>query len=102
MDNGNKLGPPNEKAFKEFIRGVDDHTTRAINFDRAEVDKLFVSPRDGKPYVVRYAVKLGDPRNPVPIIHEQDGAGGKREVGFSYGRVEDADEARYRQLFGGR
>jgi hypothetical protein len=95
-------GPPDEANFKQFIRETDDYTARAIGFDRAEVDKLFTSPRDGKAYKVHYRVRLGDPRKPVPIIHEQAGINGRREVGFAFGTVEEVDEARFRQLFSGR
>jgi len=96
--NGN-LGPPDEATFKQYIRDADPYLAKAIDFNPSDPDRLFVSTRDGKPFRVRYRVRLGNPRSPAPIIHEAAGVDGRHEVGFAYGRVEEVDEARLRQLF---
>jgi hypothetical protein len=35
-------------------------------------------------------------------VFEQDGQGGLRQVGFTFGKFEEVDAARYRELFEGR
>jgi len=83
--------PPDEATFRKFLAGK----------QVADVDKLLASPRDGKPFVVTYKKSLAtDPskgnlppeqREKVVVIREQDGANGKRLVGYSSGLVEEVD-----------
>ena len=67
---------------------------------RTDVESLFVSPRDGQPYVVRYGLKFGGPSpggSPV-VAYEQTGVGGYRYVAFAVGGAEQVDEKRFREL----
>ncbi|MBA4191582.1 MAG: hypothetical protein C0467_26685 [Planctomycetaceae bacterium] len=83
--------PPDEATFRKFLAGK----------QVAEVDKLLTSPRDGKALVVTYKKSLvADPskgnlppeqREKVIVIREQEGANGKRLVGYSSGFVEEVD-----------
>ena len=102
--------PATEAGFKEFI-------AKTMPADRLEaanvktVDELFVSERDNKPYVVLYgaapaagppagATKGGAPVFPV-CAYEQEGKDGKRLVAAVSGKVEEVDEARFKQLVPG-
>lgn len=83
--------PPDDAAFRKFLAAK----------QVAEIDKLLVSPRDGKPFVVTYNKSLTadgskgnlppELREKVVVIREQDGANGKRLVGYSSGLVEEVD-----------
>lgn len=92
--------PASEAQFKEFINsgGKDLLST----FQVSSVDELFVSSRDGKPYVVLYgAAAAKGPPGPAgsPVVaYEQEGVGGKRFVASSMGAVEEVDEARFKEL----
>lgn len=88
--------PANEAEFKKFVETKGEFL-RGFNTDS---EKVFVSQRDNKPYVVVY----GKPRGPAevagaPVIaYEQEGVGGKRYVASSLGAVEEVDNARFRKL----
>ncbi len=49
-----------------------------------DADGLFISPRDGKPYVLKYGINMNDPQldptNPPMIAWEQDGKNGVRHA----------------------
>lgn len=95
----NMLGPPDEAAFKEYIRQADAEMVRDIGFDPKNVDALFVSPRDGRPFRVLWKMKAGDPRGGPVIVFESVGVAGKRQVGRLFGtRYEELDEAELKKL----
>jgi len=94
----NNIGPPNESELIKFAKTLDPEGMKIVGVDVTQVEQYFKSSRDGMPYRVIYKVQSGDPTNPPVIAYEQTGVGGKREVGFFSGRVEEVDEARFRQL----
>jgi hypothetical protein len=88
--------PASEEEFKAFIDSLDESELPAEIEDR---EQLFVSSRDGKPYVVLYgkAATSGPPGpagSPV-VAYEQEGQGGTRFVASSMGAVEEVDEPRF-------
>jgi hypothetical protein len=59
----------------------------------ASIDELFVSERDGQPFVIVYG------SSPQGVAaYEQTGIDGKRQVGFKLGNIEEVDEARFAEL----
>lgn len=94
----NRVGPANETEFKKYIQGLKPDAMQALGIDQAQLDTHFVSPRDEKPYKFLYKVRPGDPTKPPVIAYEQVGSGGKREVAFLNGKVEEVDEARFKEL----
>ena len=93
--------PASEAALKQFIRSLS--AGELARWGVTDVDSLFTSTRDGKPYVVLYgdAAKRGaaGPGSPQVVAYEQEGVGGKRLVGSSPGdMVEEVDEARFKEL----
>ncbi len=96
--NAHRGAPPKDEAdFKKFITGLDPAQLAAAGVSAAEVDTLFVSPRDGQPYDVRY----NDPPSadrPSAVVAEKVGKGGKRMVAYSTGQVDEVDEAQYQTV----
>ena len=92
--------PANEAELKEFIRSLGSEALASFPVDT--VDALFISERDGKPYVVLYGdAAKGNPPGPAgaPVIaYEQEGTGDTRFVGSSMGAVEEVDESRFQEL----
>ncbi|MCI0333491.1 MAG: hypothetical protein L0228_09740 [Planctomycetes bacterium] len=85
--------PANEADFKKFIQTSGQWMLEQFKTD---IDTLFVSSRDGQPYVVFYR------DNPPPasgiVAYERVGVGGERLVAQPFGGVEAVDDARFREL----
>jgi hypothetical protein len=89
--------PAGEAEFKQYVRS---QSAMLESFDVTDPESLFVSSRDGKPYVIKYGAVEG-PSGPggYPVVaYEQEGVGGKRFVASSVGAVEEVDEARFKEL----
>jgi hypothetical protein len=89
--------PTDEKEFKEFITANMTDVKRKL-LGITDVEKLFVSPRDGKPFVIRYGMKMssgiptsgaGTVINGDVIAYESVGAGGFRHVTSSLNDLVD-------------
>lgn len=94
-------GPKDETEFKAFIREYDPAKLSAMGIDPSDLEKVFTSERDGKPFTVRY--KVGGGRGAVaPVVFEKDGVNGHKQVGFTGGKVEEVDDAQYKQLLAGK
>jgi hypothetical protein len=96
-------GPKDEAAFKEFIKAYDPNKLAMMGIDPGNVDGLFVSERDGKPFKIRYNV--GGGRGSVaPIVFEAEGKDGKKQVASTGGggKVDEVDDATYQQLWSGK
>ena len=92
--------PKDEQEFKQYVRSQSPEVL--ASFGISDADTVFISSRDGQPYVVRYgnAAKTGPPGpggQPV-IAYERTGVSGKRFVASSIGAVEEVDEARFKEL----
>jgi hypothetical protein len=93
--------PANEAEFKQFVGSLSPE--QLAGFNVTDPESLFISSRDGKPYVIVY----GPPKGPAglsgaPVIaYEQEGVGGKRYVANAMGEVAEVDEARFKELVPG-
>jgi hypothetical protein len=94
-------GPKDETEFKAFIKDFDPEKLKMMGIDPNNLDALFTSERDGKPFKIRY--KVGGGRGSVAaVVFEQEGVGGKKQVGFTGPKVEEVDEATYQNLWAGK
>jgi hypothetical protein len=83
--------PQSAEELRQWVAGSDP-AKLAISSD-TDLDAVFVSLRDGQPYIVVPAGKGGVTQQGDRIIaHEQTGSGGKRMVAFDIGRVTEMDE----------
>jgi hypothetical protein len=85
--------PANEKDFKKFITADLGGAQPQV---ASSVDDLFISNRDGKPFVVKYR---GDKSWPLPdmVAYEQEGRDGTRHVATSVGGYDEVTEEKFRQ-----
>jgi len=94
-------GPSDEGEFQAFIKHFAPSNLAMMGIDPNHLDALLTSERDGKPFKIRY--KAGGGRGAVvPVVFEQEGKDGKKQVGFTGGRVDTVDDATYQQLWSGR
>ena len=91
----NRTPPANEQVLRQYIEAVPVELRQQLNAE--DVDSLFVSPRDGKPYVVIYGEAT---RGEIPDVfaYEQDGADGKRWVARSLGYVREFEDGEFQEL----
>jgi hypothetical protein len=94
-------GPQDEKEFKDFVNAYAPDKLKMMGVDTSNIESVFKSERDGQPFKIRY--KVGGGRGAVaPVAFEVNGKDGKKQVGFTGGKVEDCDEARYKDLLAGK
>ena len=87
--------PQSEGEFKKYIASQKGRMLDVLHVENAE--ELFISERDGEPYVVSY----GPPANGKPrevIAHEKVGVDGTRMVGYATGVVVELDEEHFREV----
>lgn len=90
-------GPKDEQELKEFIKS--QPSQELSNLGVTDVESLFVSARDKKPYKLKF-----DPVPAVPgqtsniFAWEQVGIQGKRYVAGTLGEIMEVDENKFRQL----
>ena len=91
--------PQSEQEFKQFMQSMDraalDRTLAAAHV--TSIDELFISERDGLPYVIFYGQRPTGVANDL-VAFEQTGVGGTRYVGYGLGIVEEVDEQRFKEL----
>ena len=94
--------PVDEAEFRKYLASIP--AERLKSFGVAEVEGIFASSRDGKPYVVVYGpATAADAGSPDRVIaYEEVGQDGKRYVAFSTGKIDEVDEARFKQLVPGK
>ena len=90
-------GPKDEKELKEFIKARSQE--ELSNLGISDIDSLFVSSRDKKPYKLKFESKPSVPGQSSNIFAwEQDGIGGKRFVAGTLGEILEVDQAKFQQL----
>jgi hypothetical protein len=88
--------PPDEAAFKAFVKGLDANQLAASG--AKDADSIFISARDKQPYVILYGNDVPNASmKAVVIAYEQQGVGGKRYIATSLAQVQEVDEAEFRQ-----
>jgi hypothetical protein len=96
----NGQGPESEEGFKKYLRGLTDDILVPAGVDRKEIDSLFISERDGQPFVVLYGLKITgiSGKSGSVLAHEKTGKNGKRLVALSNTKVEHVDESGFQDL----
>ena len=91
--------PKDEAEFKAYLQEPQNLEELQKVFNVPNLDALFVSSRDQKPYVVIYGPTSGEGPAGQPVVaYEQEGVNGKRFVASKMGAVEEVDEARFRKM----
>jgi len=84
--------------LKVFIQKVPANELEPFGVQTSDIDSLFVSPRDGQPYVIRFGTPLTPPSPNAPaavVIYEATGENGKRWTFDAIGGVAELDETAF-------
>lgn len=92
-----KKPPADEKAFKEYIRGLPADQKQGFGMTDS-VDDLFIGPRDGKPYVIRYKLKFDPGGATEAVAWESSAQNGMRFVALTSGYVEEYDDGTFNEV----
>jgi hypothetical protein len=87
----NKKPPPNEQAFKEFIKNLPQDEKEAAGLTD-DVDAFMVSPGDGQKYHIEYGMAARPDGPNRALAWEETGKDGKRYVALTMGYVQLYDE----------
>ena len=92
--------PKDEAQFKHYIGSLKANQLAAAGVSAVEIDSLFVSPRDGLAYEIRYGEPppAPGPDGPPAVVVERAGKNGKRMVAYSTGKVDEIDDAQYQMI----
>ena len=92
--------PKDEAEFKAFLREAANAEQLKADFKITEIDKMFISSRDNKPYIIYYGLipKSSGPAGAPVVAYEQEGVGGKRFVASAVGSVQEVDETGFRKM----
>lgn len=90
------MGPKSVEDFKEFIKQSEPERLSRMGVDPSDIDGLFVSERDGKPFEFRFLIPGSPMGKRDPVVFEVEGVNGKKMVGFtSLNPMEAEDDAQY-------
>ena len=94
--------PANEAGFKDYLKALPAGQRKALGLE--DLEAAFISPRDGKPYVVLYGNRgdslqrrAGLHGQPI-VIYEQKGMEGNRLVATAAGAMGELSEAEFKKL----
>ena len=93
--------PKDEAEFKAFLKEPLNAEELQKSFNVSDIDAMFVSTRDKKPFVVIYGPTSGEGPAGQPVIaYEQEGVNGKRFVASKMGAIEEVDSAAFSRMTG--
>jgi hypothetical protein len=90
---GRTLGhsPKDEVEFKKYAQEKGGGFLERLNI--GSVDDLFISSRDGKPFVIVYGKRPSD-----VVLYEAEGVNGSRMVGYDIGQVRELNAEQFAEL----
>lgn len=92
--------PSGEAEFKAFLKEATNADRLKDTFKITDIDKLLISPRDNKPYVIYYG-NISNNQGPggAPVVaYEKVGVAGKRFIASALGAVAEVDEATFHRM----
>lgn len=94
-------GPRDKETFLNYIKSLHERKLARMGIALAEIEELFVSPRDNEEFKIRYGI-VGGMGASAPVVFEVTGVDGMRNIGFTGMRMEEADAERYDLLWSGK
>ena len=87
--------PSGESELKAFLKEAANADMLRAQFQITDIERLLISPRDNKPYVVYYgSMLIGQGSGGAPVMaYEKEGVKGKRVVASGMGAVVEVEDA---------
>ena len=95
-------GPADDAEFRNYIDNVNETRLGRLGITKSQLDSLFQSERDNKPYRIRWGMSGGNGVPPKPILFEAEGLDGKYMVGFTNGTSQEFSKEDYDKLWAGQ
>lgn len=93
-------GPKDEQNLNRYIHeNLSQKKLEMMGIDPQNIDAVFISERDGKPFRVRWGLSVA-PLSTVTVVFETEGIDGKKRVATNNGEVREVDDAEYQRLWG--
>lgn len=90
-------GPQSAEELKAFIQSRPKDELSNLNI--GDIESLFVSSRDKKPYRFKFDSKPSAPGQSANVFAwEQEGVAGKRYVAGTLGEILEVDQTKFAQL----
>ena len=92
----NKKAPTSEQALRDFAKALtnEERTSRKIGDD---LEAIWVSPRDGEKFVIRYNLMVSGGGSSKGVAWEAKGKDGRRFVALLMGYVEEYSETMFQE-----
>ena len=94
-----QTSPKDAEQLKAYILKLPAKVQERYMVDPDKIDEIFTSPRDGKPFQVRWKAKLPILGPSTPLVFEEEGIDGKFQVAFHDQKLEEVDKSRYDSLW---
>lgn len=92
-------GPKDVESIKAFSKGIPPDALENMKIDPNKLDLLFVSERDGKPFKIKFGAARPAMAPHIPIVFEEQGVGGTKQVAWTNAQVREVGNAEYEQLW---
>ena len=92
-------GPKDKETIIAFAKNIPPDALHNMKIDENNLDALFVSERDNKPFRIKFGAIRGAMSPHIPVIFEEQGVGDTRQVAWTNARVEEVGAAEYQQLW---
>ena len=103
--NPKRKGPSSKEELVNYIQN-EKTISRNLNFmgiDRESYESYFTSENDGEEFVVRWNQRVPTDGGGIPIVFENTGIDGVRQVALSNSIIVDAkDDEKYQELMSGK
>jgi len=92
-------GPKDVETIVAFAKSIPPDALHNMKIDENNLNALFISERDDKPFRIKFGAIRGAMSPHIPIIFEEQGVGDTRQVAWTNARVEELGAAEYQRLW---
>jgi hypothetical protein len=92
-------GPKDLETLKTFTKGIPVDALQNMKIDTSNLDQVFVSERDGKPFKIKFGAVRPAMAPHIPIVFEADGVDGVKQVAWTNAAVQELNDTQCQALW---